>query len=330
MSGQEIQKLNDNVLALPLPAAFERRTFNSPALNTSLLDPNADSLLLETSYFIRSGDTYFIEEINDTDTTFAFQVDFRVNDTVKMVTVIDDYFAYDDGEADFAAGINQRGGQLAYRFVANERALLTHIDINFPFVQQAGEPIELLVWSDLDNNPESILFQNSYGVLRPEGINDLRSYELDSPVYVQDTFYIGFAQATNEFLGVGLDKNNDSSTNMFYNVSGEWRPNEFVTGSFLMRPRFDKEVAANSNGSGGDAVPLIEVFPNPSEDRFFIAAPINQLEVYDNYGHRRPYLMEKVDGGVWIDLSKNKNGIYLLKFLNGAKPEAKRVILKGN
>ena len=132
VTGQEIERLNDNVLAIPLPGAFERREFDSPALNPSLLDANADSLLLETSYFIRSGDTYFIEEINGNDTTFDFNVDYRINDTVKIVTVLDDYFAYDDGEPDFAAGINQRGGQLAYRFYAEERALLTHIDINFP------------------------------------------------------------------------------------------------------------------------------------------------------------------------------------------------------
>ncbi len=328
VTGQEIERLNDNVLAIPLPGAFERREFDSPALNPSLLDSDADSLLLETSYFIRSGDTYFIEEINGTDTTFAFNVDYRINDTVKMVTVIDDYFAYDDGEPDFAAGINQRGGQLAYRFFAEERALLTHIDINFPFVQQAGEPIELFVRSELDNNPESILFQDSYGVLRPESIGDLRAYQLDTPIFVQDTFFIGFAQATNEFLAVGLDKNNDTGSEMFFNVSGQWRPNEFVEGSFLMRPRFDKEIAANFNPSGGEAREIIDVFPNPSTGRFYIAADVNSLEVYDNYGNRQLFSTEEKDRGVWVDLSRNKNGIYLLKFFSNGKPVAKRVVLQ--
>lgn len=325
---QEIERLNDNVLAIPLPGAFERREFTSPALNSSLLDSDADSLFLETSYFIRSGDTYFIEQISGNDTTFAFNVDYRVNDTVKMVTVLDDYFAYDDGEPDFAAGINQRGGQLAYRFFAEERALLTHIDINFPFVQQAGEPIELFVRTELDNNPESILFQDSYGVLRPESIGDLRSYQLDTPVFVQDTFFIGFAQATNEFLAVGLDKNNNTGSEMFFNVSGQWRPNEFVEGSFLMRPRFDKDIAASFDPSGGEAREIIDIFPNPSSGRFYIAADVNFLQVYDNYGNRQAFTTEEKDRGTWIDLSKNKNGIYLLKFLSNGKPVAKRVVLQ--
>ncbi len=328
LSGSEIERLNDAILANPLPGAFERREFTSPALNSTLLDPNADSLFLETSYFINSGDTYFIENIDaNGDTTFAFNVDYRVNDTVKMVTVLKDYYAYDDGQPDFAAGINQRGGQLAYRFFAEERALLTHVDINFPLTQQAGQPIQLFVRNELDNDPESVLYQNSYSVLRSEGIGDMRSYELDTPIYVQDTFFIGFIQATNEFLAVGLDKHNDSGSEMFYNVSGQWQPNEFVEGSFLMRPRFDKEIARNFPNQGGEAIADINIFPNPSTGRFYIPGEVKQVQVFDNYGNRQPFFLDDRQRGIWVDLSKNKKGIYLLKFFIDGKPVAKRVIL---
>ena len=235
------------------------------------IDRNADSLLLETSYFINSGDNFFIEAINPgVDTTFSTSVDFRINDTVRVVTVIDDYFAYDDGDPDFAAGINQAGGQLAYQYYVETRALLTHIDINFPFAQQAGEPISIYVWSKLDNDPTSILFQDPFSVLRPEEIGGLRAYQLDTPVFVQDTFYIGFQQATNEFLAVGLDKNQDSGDRMFFNVSGEWKQNKSVDGSFLMRPRFDKEIAANFVPPTGELTPEVNVYPNPSDGEFLL------------------------------------------------------------
>lgn len=328
VTGTQIEVLNDEVLANPLPGAFERRTFDSPALNHALLDQNADSLFLETSYFINSGDTYFIENIDtNNDTTFAFHVDYRVNDTVKMTTMIHDYFAYDDGEPDFAAGINQRGGQLAYRFFAEERALLTHIDINFPLAQQAGQPIQLFVRNELDNNAESLLYQSSYSVLRSDELGELRSYALDSPVYVQDTFFIGFGQATNEFLAVGLDKNNDSGSEMFYNVSGRWQANEFVEGSLLMRPRFDKEIALNPPGAAGEVAPDVQVFPNPSQGRFYVAGEATEIQVFDNYGNQQNFTIDQRNRGVWIDLSKNKKGIYLLKFFIEGKPVAKRVIL---
>lgn len=327
VTGQEIERLNDEVLANPLPGAFERREFTSPALNPDLLNANADSLLLETSYFIRSGDTYFIENISGNDTTFAFNIDYRINDTVRMVTVIDDYLAYDDGEPDFAAGINQRGGQLAYRFYVEERALLTHIDINFPFVEQAGEPIEIFVRDKLDNSSESLLYQNSYSIFRPENIGDLKAYQLDSPIYVQDTFFIGFAQATNEFLAVGLDKNNDTGSEMFYNVSGQWQKNQYVEGSFLMRPRFDKAVASSIGQLPGEVQEEIVVFPNPSNGRFYVLGDVKNITVFDNYGNKSLFTTDPRDRGVWIDLSKNKNGIYLLKFISKGKPVAKRVIL---
>lgn len=326
---EHIQTLNNNTVANPLPGAFERRTFTSPALNPANLNALADSLWLETTYYIRSGDTYYIEDINPgVDTTFNTNIDYRLNDTVKIVTVLDDYFAYDDGEPDFAAGINQSGGQLAYAFYAEQRALLTHVDINFPFVQQAGEPIELYVWSDLDNQPESILFQDSYSVLRPSSIGELRAYQLETPVFVQDTFYIGFQQATNEFLAVGLDKNNDSGNRMYYNVSGQWRENEFVHGSFLMRPRFDKTIAENfEEGDAGEAVDIV-LYPNPTEGIVFLEGELDQLAVFDNWGKEANYELSKVTNGYTIDLRFNKKGIYLLRLTQGGKVRFKRVILQ--
>lgn len=325
----DIEILNNQTIANPIPDAFERRTFTSPALNSNLLDLNADSLLLETTYLIRSGDNFLIERINPgVDTTFNLSVDYRDNDTVRVTTVINDYFAYDDGDPDFAAGINQRGGQLAYAFFAEERALLTHIDINFPFTQQSGEPIELFVWSELDNSPESVLFQDPYSVIRPASIGDLRAYKLDTPVFVQDTFYIGFQQATNEFLAVGLDKNNDTGDKLFFNVSGEWRPNEFVSGSLLMRPRFDKEIAANFVPSNQAGAVAPNVYPNPSNGRVFIEEPnLASLKVYDSWGTESSYQVIQAESGVYIDLSKNKKGIYLLKFSVGGNVFIKRIIL---
>ncbi len=323
-----VETLNDETVANPLPGPFERHVFNSPILNHVPLDRNADSLLLETTYYIRSGDNFFIEDINPgVDTTFNTLVDYRINDTVRITTVIDDYLAYDDGDPDFAAGINQRGGQVAYAFFAEERALLTHIDINFPFIQQAGEPIELLVWSKLDKNPESILFQDPFSVLRPESIGDLRAYELDTPVFVQDTFYIGFQQATNEFLAIGLDKNNDTGDKMFFNVSGEWRKNEFVNGSFLMRPRFDKTVAANFVPPAEIAPTAPNIYPNPSSGSIFIEGEIESLQVFDNWGQQGAFSIKKTDDGIQVDLSKNKKGIYLLKFFKEGTLFTKRIIL---
>ncbi|OEK04053.1 T9SS type A sorting domain-containing protein [Roseivirga misakiensis] len=323
-----ISTLNDDTVVDPLTGPFERRSISSPVLDDALLDSDADSLLLETTYFIRSGDSFFIEDINPgIDTTFNTQIDYRLNDTVRVTTVIDDFFAYDDSDPDFAAGINQRGGQLAYAYYAEERALLTHVDINFPFVQQAGEPIEVIVWDKLDNEPTSILFQDSYSVLRPREIGELNAYELDTPIFVQDTFYIGFQQATNEFLAVGLDKNNDTGDLMYFNVSGEWEQNESVNGSFLMRPRFDKTIAENFTQPNEIRQEAPNIYPNPSQGEIFIEGDVEQIKIYDSWGQESVYSTRSSINGVWVDLSKNKKGIYLLKFIKDGTIFSERIIL---
>lgn len=325
-----IERLNDGTVASPLPGAFERVTFTSPALDHTLLDPTADSILLETNYFIQSGDNFFIDNIVGTDTTFIESIDYRVNDTVKITTTLDDYFAYDDSEPDFAAGINQSGGKLAYRYVLEERALLTHIDINFPFVTQAGEPIELMVWRDIKANEreDSVLFQDPFSVLRPSFIGEMRAYTLDTPIFVQDTIYIGFAQATNEFLAVGLDKNNDSGEQMFFNVDGTWRANEFVQGSFLMRPRFDKEIAADFEEDTGGGEARIDIFPNPSAGIVTIPGQVDNLNIFDSYGKQVLFRLEEEHDRVLVDLSLNKKGIYLLRIVRNGQTFTKRIILK--
>lgn len=327
-----VEVLNDETVASPLPQAFERLTFTSPAMDPSLLDAEADSTILETTYFINSGDNFFIEEIRPgNDTVFVEAIDYRINDTVRIETRLDDYFAYDDGEPDFAAGINQAGGKLAYRFVVEERALLTHIDINFAFIQQTGEPIEVMVWRDIEVNTreDSVLFQDPFSVQRPEFIGQLKAYELDTPIFVQDTFYIGFSQATNEFLAVGLDKNNDSGDQMFFNVDGNWRANEFVRGSFLMRPRFDKETAENFTGPGqAGGPPSFDIYPNPTSGSIHIPGPLEALQLFDSYGKQSPFRLEEEEEGYLLDLSLNKKGIYLLRVVRNGQTLTKRIILK--
>ncbi|KOF02301.1 hypothetical protein OB69_12810 [Roseivirga seohaensis subsp. aquiponti] len=329
-TGNQLEVLNNESVANPPPGPYARRTFTSPPLSVANIDVDADSLWLETTYYIKSGDNFYIENISSTnDTTFNTNLDYRVNDTVRVVTKIDDFFAYDDNDADFAAGINQNGGKLAYQFYAEERALLTHIDINFPFTQQAGEPIELFVWTNIEaeGRSEEILFQDSYSVLRPSSIGAMTTYELDTPIFVQDTFFIGFQQATNEFLAVGLDKNQDSGDKMYYNVDGTWRKNENVKGSFLMRPRFDKSVA--STFVPGKVAPEVrlEVYPNPSEGEFNIKGQVEHIRLFDSWGKEAQFSVEETETGLKVLFGKNQKGIYLLHVKKEGKTITKRLIL---
>ena len=327
-----VQTLNDKTVASPLPQAFERLTFTSPALNPGLLDASADSTILETTYYIKSGDNFFIDEIKPgNDTVFVKAIDYRINDTVRVETRLDDYFAYDDGEPDFAAGINQAGGKLAYRFVLEKRALLTHIDINFAFVQQTGKPVKLTVWQGIKvgTNKGSVLFQESFSVKKPDFIGQLHGYPLKKPIYVQDTIYIGFSQATNEFLAVGLDKNTDSGKHLFFNVDGKWRANELVKGSLLMRPRFDKKIAKSFAGSDKPGVTArLSLYPNPSSGIIHIRGGLDHVEVFNSFGKQVRFRLKEEEEGYVLNLNPNKKGIYLLRITKGGQTITRRIILK--
>ena len=88
-------------------------------LDPAKLDETQDSLYLETKFFMDTGDKFLIDSIynNGQDTAFVESVDLRVNDTTSVFTVIDDYYAYDDGTAEFGAGINQINGRLVCLFI---------------------------------------------------------------------------------------------------------------------------------------------------------------------------------------------------------------------
>jgi len=74
----------------------------------------------ETSLITGDG---LLTSINGTDTTRFTQVDFRANDRVRTKFPLRDYFAYNQGMADYTAGINQRSGQLAVAYVTPEHGI---------------------------------------------------------------------------------------------------------------------------------------------------------------------------------------------------------------
>ena len=111
-------------------------------------------------------------------------------------------------------------------------------------------------------------------------------------------------------------------------MDGDWRPNEFVSGSLLMRPRFDKEIADNFVPLSQAPLLAPNIYPNPSSGVIFIEdSGIESFKVYDSWGTEGLYEVIEADNGVYIDLSKNKKGIYLLKFSKGGNVFTKRIIL---
>lgn len=298
----------------------ELAEITSNSLDPSLLDTTKDSLFLELEYTVNSGDKFLIDSIynNGADTAFYNHINLRQNDTIRSYFTLHDYYAYDDGTAEYGAGINQPLGRIAYQYEVVVGKYLDRIDIYFPNIEgvQNGTPLELFVLNDFEENENSVLL-NSNIAIDHTGINEFIQFNLAQPLFVTDTFYIGFTNlsSTNQWLGVGLDKNTDSFDKIFINVTGDWQANTTVHGSLMMRPHFTAETPVL--GIKNDTSPLVNVYPNPTKGRLKIEGNFKSLKLISLLGKEIPYqlhnrnelIFEVASAQILILLIETKSGI---------------------
>jgi hypothetical protein len=328
ISGQLLQNLNDLTVVNPVPRAYERRTFESGMVALWDIPEETDSLVIENKVYIRSGDNFLIKDIIEGDTIYFEQVDFRNNDTTISYLSLKDYFAYDDGEAEFSAGISQRGGRIAVQFQVSEPVLLSHIDIYFPGsgARLSGNPLTIFVWDRLVDDANIFKGRISSIVQTASGINQFSRYTFDIPIAVNDTFYIGFEQSFDERLPVGLDKNTDSGEKIFFNVRGIWEQNRDIRGSLMMRPAIFLGEITSAENSLEQRSPVL--YPNPNQGLFNVKNPPSQWTIQDLSG--RIILAESScqNDEIQISLGQLKSGIYLFVYETEGKKSAQKFIVR--
>ena len=114
-------------------------------------------------------DTIFVSPSLDS-VTFCFMNvikskpgDNKNNDTLKHLQKFDSHYAYDDGVAEFAYGINVQGAKMAYQFELNTADSLRMIQIYFAPMQNnvSNIPFYLLVWDNNNGIPGNILHRDT-------------------------------------------------------------------------------------------------------------------------------------------------------------------------
>ena len=265
---------------------------NSEALNPTLIDTSADSLYVMLEYAVNSGDKFLIDSINGIDTVFYSHINLKQNDTTRSYFALNDYYAYDDGTAEYGAGINQAFGKIAYQYEVVTGKYLDRIDIYFPNIEgnQTGTPLELFILNDFEGTENSLLQQSNIAISHT-GINQFIQYEIGNPIFVTDTFYIGLTNLSSneQWLSIGLDKNTDSYNKIFVNVDGTWVANTEVHGSLMMRPHFTN--IAPILGILEDPFNSISVYPNPSAGKFKIEGPFNSVKLLSLLGKEVPFII---------------------------------------
>lgn len=255
------------------------------------------------------------------------------NDTLLHKVTLHNYYAYDDGTAEFGLGIQERFGELAYQFNLNQADTLTAID--FAFIQLgaslAGESLRVKVWQALDtgeveNTPQYI---QEAVVSYPQEKNGFIRFELDRPQVLEGTFYIGYEQLTDQRVTLGYDINTRGGEKIFTNVGNGWEQNTQFEGSIMMRPVFARveKVEEPLSFTGDEFFPNLLVYPNPTSQYLTIEGEVEQITLYGVDGSvKQSKSFPNIFSKKQLNLQGLPVGLYLLKVSRGKYQTIKKVI----
>ena len=297
-----------------------------------IIPENQDSIFISLKTFIDATDNA-LAPTGDYDVKYQ-PIDFRVNDTIRNEYILKDYYAYDDGTAEFGAGLNFAGNSLAIKFPVTPGVLdtLIAIDMYFPLGQTdpTGRSIDVVVWEN-DSVPIKVLMRETFTLLRDPKPNTFIRYTFKSPVPVTEDFYLGYRQNGNNQLSLGFDVSNVSTDKALFNLGNLWQtiPETNLAGSFMLRPVFGNTVPFDpTTGIDDESEQTFVIYPNPSSGVFNIRGRFDNFEVFDMYGKSVAQEHHASDEPATIDLSALSDGLYFVRVKSGIATKTLKIIKK--
>ena len=311
---------------------------NPAAIPPQWPTPNWELGMSGFPFFTSTLHTFFDAPGNDTMAVFDVKINahaavaasnvYDVNDTTYMQQVFKNYYAYDDGSAEAAYGIQGSNAKLAYEFNTYEDDTLTGILFHFvPSVNDVSSNVMLLtVWEDDNGKPGNVLYQDDFFLPHyPEyggSKNEFRYYEFVNPSYpssipVGTKFYVGWEQIDNISLNIGMDRNIINNDKIFYNVGGNWIQSS-QPGSLMIRPVFSTAINHTLSVEDEREAYNISMYPNPAQTNVFFSGLSGNysINIYDLSGRvvRSEFDMSSIDiselqGGVYIVDIRDSQGI---------------------
>jgi hypothetical protein len=332
LGGTDTSAINDDGSGIIFP--LEKRTVTLEYLpvanDASQFDPDADSVRVSLKVKLFTGDTFDPKTggyANDYSLNYK-PIDFRCNDTLRATYFLKDYYAYDDGVAEYAAGLTQPGNRAAvsfdmFSFIPDT---LVGIDIYVPdYGLTSNLTSDFYVYSDASGKPGALLYTiPSYAVKRL-GLNKFQRIRILEPFLVEDKFYIGWKAPVGPPLKIGLDVNNNSGDKIFVNTNGTWTENMAVEGSLMIRPVFGTgEIVTGVENERLD----VSIFPNPNPGTFYVSGDFDSVELISVTGQLVPARTEQLEDRIQITLIYPAPGFYLLKLRKGETVTTEKVIVK--
>lgn len=280
----------------------------------SAYDADADSIEIEIRLRLFTKDNVPPILQGDYDQARYSPVDFRLNDKTRGNYVLSNYYAYDDGAAEYGAALNQPGSMLAYHFQmqTDEPDTIVAVDLYFPrFGDETAQSMQLQILRDLTGGPGSTLYTEPLTIERSEN-NKFWHHTLSRPVGVETEFFIAFKQNSFAVLAIGLDKNTNAGSNIYFNTNGTWAQNTLVNGSLMIRPVFGEGEGGLITGIPEEHKPSA-AYPNPNSGVFYISTQVEQVEVLDLSGKSIPVYITPDGDRQKIEITQPSTGLYILK-----------------
>jgi hypothetical protein len=289
------------------------------------LDPKTDSIALKFGIKISTKDN--VKKIGtsqgDFDTLVYKGLDFRFNDSTTVDFLLKNYYAYDDGGAEYAVTLTQPGASLAYEFdvAYSQPDTVVAVDVYFPHVGDESDQVVLLkVWNSLSMPPA-----DSLALTVQRTVNDTFIHvPLDHGILVKGKFFVGWKQNSTATIGVGYDKDSDSGTKIFYNTAGTWVQNTILHGNLMIRPAF-----GNMPLSTVTAVEekLVSLYPNPNRGVFYLPPSSQGIQLIDITGRRVSFTEETFIDKKQITIGNPSTGVYIARYFNGTQWRTEKIMV---
>ncbi|MGD9992284.1 MAG: T9SS type A sorting domain-containing protein [Salinivirgaceae bacterium] len=245
------------------------------------------------------------------------------NNVAFRTVEFDDYYAYDDGTAEFAYGVFGETRQVACYFETYKPDTLFGFSMYFvPNKENFGALQNFYphVWTSVNEkpgekiNPDEPITTIEYSDQR----NQFVYIPLSQPVYVDKSFFIGWEQNEDLSINLGFDANTNTRTKRYYYNDGWHQGDDDKEGSLMLRPVFAKRTITAI--AEENSVNSFSVYPNPSTGNLHISfttepeqgkvAIFNSLgiKVFESGLEQNSYNLSHLPNGVYLVRVQTKNG----------------------
>ncbi|MDZ7741431.1 MAG: T9SS type A sorting domain-containing protein [Bacteroidota bacterium] len=254
-----------------------------------------------------------------------------IRDTMTYYQRFYNFYAYDDGVPESGYGVFGHGAKVGYRFTLNRPDTMHGVQMFVNRTQNNANDMyfDLAVWRDNNGEPgELIYLQENLKPQLPQSLNQIRYYEFDEPVPVNNVFHVGWIQHVNTYLNVGFDRFNNARENIHYFVPGTGWFESTYEGSLMIRPVMSDQFITGVDEQAEEQI-QVSIYPNPVKDgvlNISITGMNTSFEynLYNSFGQ----LIRSGRDDKRIQTSSLARGMYLLQIrLEGGEVVTKKIMI---